>query len=62
MIVEKINDRWQLFNRSSSGMRHLINDVVIPDELDTAEIVRFLADIYHESASEKYPDVIIEKD
>lgn len=57
MIVERVANHWQLFTSSSNGIRQPIYDVVIPEAVNESEIVRYLADIFHESASEKYPDV-----
>ena len=56
-VVERVKGRWQLFDVSKPGMRLPIYDVVIPDELEVGQVKEFLADIYHESASDKYPDV-----
>jgi hypothetical protein len=33
-------------------------DIIIPDDLTEHEIPGWLGDIFHESASEKHPDVI----
>jgi len=34
-----------------------VYDVIIPSGLAEEELARYLADIYHEFASEKYPSV-----
>ena len=57
MTVEKAGSKWKLFVNSGEGKRREINDVVIPQQLGEEEIAQFLADIYHEAATERYPDV-----
>ncbi|WP_380180794.1 hypothetical protein [Kalamiella sp. sgz302252] len=56
--VKREQTRWlayriDLSERKSSPLR----DVIIPDELTEAELPGWLGDLFHESASEKYPDV-----
>ena len=58
MSVLKINDEWQLFNESDTGMRSRVYDVVFPTDLESAELGTYLDDIYHEYSSVKHPDVI----
>ncbi|MCU5772324.1 hypothetical protein N5923_01595 [Erwiniaceae bacterium BAC15a-03b] len=49
---------WQLFRVDMTERKFSrIYDVIIPDEISEAEIPLWLGDIFHEAASEKYPDV-----
>lgn len=58
MSVQRKDDEWLLFRESNTGVRARVFDVVIPDDLNESELARYLADIYHESANEKHPDVV----
>ncbi|WP_422824063.1 DUF7661 family protein [Xenorhabdus entomophaga] len=56
--VKRHNERWLLFNVSLPERKYSqFNDVIIPDFLEEDEIPRWLDDVFHEAASEKYPDV-----
>ena len=56
--VRRERSRWLVYRvdlneRKSSRL----SDVIIPDELTEAELPGWLGDLFHESASENYPDV-----
>lgn len=57
MSVQRKEGEWLLFLESATSMRVRVYDVVIPPELEEDELVGYLADIYHENASTKYPSV-----
>jgi len=57
MVVERAGGQWQLYTLANSGMRSPVYDVVIPAELNESEVIGFVADIFHEGASEKHPKV-----
>ncbi|WP_428651823.1 DUF7661 family protein [Photobacterium satsumensis] len=57
MSVQKKDGFWLLFKESETAMRARIYDVVIPPELEDVDLATYLADIYHEQASSKHPDV-----
>ena len=50
---------WKAFYTGVDGKRRPADDVVIPSELTETEVIRYVADICHEQASEDHPDVII---
>ncbi len=58
MSVHRINDEWQLFTESNTGIRAKVYDVIIPSELSESELESFLDDIYHEYSSEEHERVI----
>lgn len=63
MSVMRTNDEWLLFNEPAmpmraTGMRTRVYDVVIPSDLTSTQLASYLADIYHEYASDKHPKVI----
>ena len=57
--VKRDGDRWLLFNVNRNESKYSrIYDVIIPDSLSEDEIPRWLDDIYHETASAEYPEVV----
>ena len=46
--VLRQNGTWIVY-RCGSGVRALVHDVVLPNDLEEQEIAIFLDDIYHES-------------
>ncbi|WP_260679255.1 hypothetical protein [Thalassomonas sp. M1454] len=58
MSVVKKDQQWLLFNESDTGMRSRVYDVVIPQDLDIAELATYLDDIFHEYSSDKHPKVV----
>ena len=58
MAVLRVNEQWLLYRESDTAMRARVYDVVIPPELGESELVVYVADIYHENASEEYPEVV----
>ncbi len=57
MSVQRQNEEWLLYRESETSIRARVYDVIIPSDLAEEELARYLADIYHEFASEKYPSV-----
>ncbi|KAB0479695.1 hypothetical protein JC606_17570 [Vibrio sp. IB15] len=57
MSVQRQNEEWLLYRESETSIRSRVYDVIIPSDLAEEEFARYLADIYHEFASEKYPSV-----
>lgn len=57
MSVQRKEGEWLLFRESNTGVRARVYDVVIPAELEETELATYLADIFHESATEKHSSV-----
>jgi hypothetical protein len=57
MVAEYGGSGWRLFDVGHEGKRMLLTDVVVPDFVPPSEIEQYLADIYHEWASDKHPAV-----
>lgn len=57
MSVQRKNEEWLLFLESDTSMRVRIYDVAIPSELEESKLASYLADIFHENASEKHSTV-----
>jgi len=51
MIVERQNEQWLLFNVSNHGMLTRNRDVAIPADLVDSELIAYLDDLFHESAT-----------
>ena len=58
MAVERRDGAWRLYALSDDGKRRAVHDVVVPPDLEESELLTWLADIYHESASPRHPEVI----
>ena len=57
MSVQRQNEEWLLYRELETSIRARVYDVIIPSDLTQQELARYLADIYYEFASEKYPSV-----
>jgi hypothetical protein len=57
MSVQRKDGDWLLFRESNTGVRARIYEVVIPDDLEESELGTYLADIFHEGATERHPYV-----
>ncbi|EGU41206.1 DUF7661 family protein [Vibrio splendidus] len=57
MSVQRQNEEWLLYRESETSIRARVYDMSIPSDLAEEELARYLADIYHEFASEKYPSM-----
>jgi len=57
--VKKVADRWQAFNVTLPERKYSpSHEVSIPNFIEEHEIATYLGDIFHESATEKYPEVL----
>ncbi|MCL1076655.1 hypothetical protein L2734_00455 [Parashewanella spongiae] len=52
MAVQRKNNEWLLFVDSGTGLRTRVYDVVIPSNLNESELTTYLADIFHENATQ----------
>jgi hypothetical protein len=57
--VERVKDEWIAFYKSVEGKRWRATDLIIPADLDRDEVVTYIADLLHESATERNPSVEI---
>ena len=58
MSVQRKEGEWLLFRDSNTGVKARVYEVVIPADLEESELEIYLADIYHETASEKHSTVM----
>lgn len=57
MYVDRAEGGWRAFWLGNEGKRRPV-EIAIPGTLDAAELRTFLADVFHECATERHPDVI----
>lgn len=57
--VLRVGNEWQVFYLGSEGKKRLASDIVIPASTREHDIALYLADIYHEFATSKYPEVTV---
>lgn len=58
MSVQRKDGEWLLFRESNTGVRARVHSVVIPEDLEETELATYLADIFHEGATEKHSSVV----
>lgn len=61
MVIERVNEEWIAFYRSSEGKRRRAHDIVIPEGLEIEGVVLYIADLLHERATDKHPTVEVVK-
>lgn len=54
----KKNGQWTVFYLGNEGKKRLANDIAIPASIPEDELIKYLADLLHESATDKHPAVI----
>jgi hypothetical protein len=57
--IEFTDGEWIAFYRAGDGKRMRASNLAIPPDLDRDRVVTYIADLLHESATERNPDVII---
>ena len=57
LAVLKEGESWQVFDIGNESKKRLAGDIRIPDSTDPAEVVQYLGDLLHESASDHHPAV-----
>jgi len=55
--VLRIGNKWQVFYLGSEGKKRPAADIVIPAATKEHDVALYLADIYHEFATHKNPEV-----
>ena len=57
VLALRTNEGWSMYYLSDDGKRRLAFDIFVPESVNESEIENFLADIYHEWATVKNPNV-----
>ena len=52
-IIEIVrgDDKWHVYYLGSEGKKRYANDIVIPSSLKQCDLINYLEDLFHESAS-----------
>ena len=57
--ISRQNEEWLTFDLGSEGKKRLARDIVIPVEIQENQLLDYLADLLHERATSRYPNVKI---
>ena len=57
MLIEESAQGWEAFYLGDEGKRRPATDIMIPNSLYAADIAQYLADLCHEWATERHPEV-----
>ena len=57
VLVLREQDHWTAYYVSTDGKRRSAKDIVIPASVAEADLKQYLADLFHECATEERPDV-----
>jgi len=55
--VERVHGEWRAYHAGTEGKRRDARDIVIPPEINRDQVATYIADLLHERATERYPDV-----
>lgn len=55
--VLRCDSGWDVFYLGGGGMKRRARDLIIPPHIKEPELATYLADIRHEYASSKHPEV-----
>lgn len=58
LIAIQCHGQWRLSIDSGLGLRRPVKDVVFPASLDENKLAQYLADIYHEWATNRHPHIV----
>lgn len=57
--IQFVDGAWIASFRSSDGKRFRAPNLAIPADLDRDQVVTYIADLLHESATESNPNVVV---
>ena len=55
--LARLEDTWVAFYLGNEGKKRLATDILVPSSIPEAQLEQYLADLCHERASERHPDV-----
>jgi len=58
VLIENRGGEWAAYSLGTEGKRRPADDIVIPASIGEAELVRYVADLCHEWASARHPNVV----
>ena len=57
VLIEREQDQWSAYYIGADGKRRSATDISIPATVAEADLAQYLADLFHECATEERPDV-----
>jgi hypothetical protein len=57
MLVLRENDQWIAYLPGTDGKKRRLEEFLIPADYSEDEVIQYIADIFHESATPEHPDV-----
>ena len=57
--ISRQNEEWLIFDLGVEGKKRLAHDIVIPAAMQENQVLVYLADLLHERATSRYPNVKI---
>lgn len=57
VLVVESNNGWSTFYLGAEGKRRPATDILVPQDILESDLKGYLADLCHEWASERFPDV-----
>jgi hypothetical protein len=58
VLVTESGKAWSVFYLGEEGKRRPAKDIVVPQDIPYSGIEQYLADLCHEWATDKHPDVV----
>ena len=58
VLVERSANAWEVYYLGGDGKRRRADDIFIPSSVDEAELERYVADLCHERATARHPNVV----
>jgi len=55
--VERVHGEWHAYYSGVEGKRRDARDIVIPAEINRDQVATYIADLLHERATKRYPNV-----
>jgi hypothetical protein len=56
--IERVDNKWVAFDKGNEGKRRRATDIVILSSLKKSELITYVDDLLHESATERHPNII----
>lgn len=60
--LQRDDDAWRAFDLGTEGKKRRAYDVIIPGDIPESEVITYLADLLHEHATARHPDIVVLED
>ncbi|MCO7223931.1 hypothetical protein [Pleionea sp. CnH1-48] len=58
LSVQRENNGWSVFKNNGTGLIVKETSICIPEDIKESELGQYFSDLFHELASEEYPNVV----